>query len=633
MSARIDEIVFQTLEKERELRQQSAEEVKTDVTRAANAVGNFTAPEKQRLQPAKLTLWCLELMLGGLVSVVVGFALIQYAAMSGVIWRFSEIQTDMGVSLDSSAAKVTIGWLFVSGGAFSAVIGYAGACYSLWQMKRGLIPPVWRRGLRGLVWGPPALIVFGVIAGAVIYFLRGGSISKRAEELERAEVAKAAAVEAARSKIVPTAEKPDPALAISVEEVFRKMNAAANESNGGEFWKLWGTGGTRAPELVTIETFFGKLEVLNARPSPQTTGLTNVYAALRKPDSSMSYQVFFFKYRSYQKKWECGGGESAPFRAACRVEFRPDKGGAEAILRTHLSGFGFRGETTFQPVKDAPRRFDIFGFDLSAEPAEMRANTVAKSLADSLSKFGFGESFKILTPAQKPEKPWLGEESTVTTSDATVHPARWTHVLRARSDGAEARLRADDQSLGLRETALLRVEAPKLRRSSFQRSRDDEEIVAAMPAGERVFFGERCGGAQYGAGVDLGGDEQSRGFVRLVTGEPRRPLQRACFTAKHEQSKRIREFKVVEQLDAQWLRRGNAVRPRFFAQGFLAVVGKEEVDIRADHRGGHRLIRAAHVLIKFLHLCLGHVEFPSGRAFEDRALTPVHLLFLGLPLR
>ena len=123
----------------------------------------------------------------------------------------------------------------------------------------------------------------------------------------------------------------------------------------------------------------------------------------------MSYRVFFFKYRPDQKQWECGGGESAPFRAACRVEFRPDKGGAETILRTHLSGFGFRGETTFRPVKDAPGQFDIFGFDLTAESAETQANVIAKSLADSLGKFGFGASFKILAPAQKPEKPWMGE--------------------------------------------------------------------------------------------------------------------------------------------------------------------------------------------------------------------------------
>ncbi len=36
-ASRIDEIVFRTLEKERDLRQQSAAEVKTDVTGAANS--------------------------------------------------------------------------------------------------------------------------------------------------------------------------------------------------------------------------------------------------------------------------------------------------------------------------------------------------------------------------------------------------------------------------------------------------------------------------------------------------------------------------------------------------------------------------------------------------------------------
>ena len=51
-------------------------------------------------------------------------------------------------------------------------------------------------------------------------------------------------------------------------------------------------------------------------------------------------------------------------------------------------------------------------------------------------------------------------------------------------------LRADDQSLRRREVALPRSETPKLRCSGFQRSRDDEEIVAAMPAGEGVLRGQ-----------------------------------------------------------------------------------------------------------------------------------------------
>ncbi|MFC7335622.1 protein kinase [Haloferula chungangensis] len=75
VNARIDEIVFRTLEKERELRQQSADEVKTEV-------GNSTKhserrePQSNATQPALLPalfLWMLVLLIGGGTITAMGY--------------------------------------------------------------------------------------------------------------------------------------------------------------------------------------------------------------------------------------------------------------------------------------------------------------------------------------------------------------------------------------------------------------------------------------------------------------------------------------------------------------------------------------------------------------------------------
>ena len=381
VSARIDEIVFQTLEKERELRQQSAAEVKTDVTGAAknaneSALSHAFAP----LTPKMVAK----------AAIVAGISLFTAAV-------FFSAGSDQGLLISLATVPFVLG------------------LFGLVFFKSTSVPHAAARTLAKRLGITLIVLMCALAIVGYLKQLQREQIMVRRAAASQALAEKAKAVAEVkvlpRPPIAPLTEKPAPAPAISVEEVFRKMNAAANESNGGEFWKLWGTGGMLSPELVTIETFFGKLEVLNARPSPQTTGDIDVYAGLRKPDSSMSYMVFLFGYDSRQKRWKCGGGKSAPFRAASRVEFRPEKGGVEAILRTHLRGFDFRGETMFRPVKDAPGQFDIFGFDFTAESAEVRANSIATSLADSLGKFGLGESFKILTPAQKPGRPWMGEDA------------------------------------------------------------------------------------------------------------------------------------------------------------------------------------------------------------------------------
>ena len=109
-----------------------------------------------------------------------------------------------GVVMFGAAAGFTFGstqGTLLTLATVAVVLGYVAACAALSQMRRGQISAAWRRGLRGIVWGPPTLIVFGGIASLVIYFLRGGLFAQRAAEQERArvEAAKMSAVQAANS--------------------------------------------------------------------------------------------------------------------------------------------------------------------------------------------------------------------------------------------------------------------------------------------------------------------------------------------------------------------------------------------------------------------------------------------------
>jgi serine/threonine protein kinase len=84
VSARIDEIVFQTLEKERELRQQSAAEVKTDVHRATRDGG----PVANRPKSAELPLWvpwAVGLITGGIALLAFSRNVGHDARTAGVI--------------------------------------------------------------------------------------------------------------------------------------------------------------------------------------------------------------------------------------------------------------------------------------------------------------------------------------------------------------------------------------------------------------------------------------------------------------------------------------------------------------------------------------------------------------------
>lgn len=149
VSALVDEVVHQTLEKERELRQQSTQEVKNDV----GSVGDFnghasvnrktSAPQSPTLErPARLTVISI------LLVVVCGILLFPAAlAMS-----------------QGDARDITVSLLAVA-----VLMGYAAAWVALSYMKSDHISKGWRGGLRVFAWTPIFALAGAPIVAGMIY--------------------------------------------------------------------------------------------------------------------------------------------------------------------------------------------------------------------------------------------------------------------------------------------------------------------------------------------------------------------------------------------------------------------------------------------------------------------------------
>ena len=416
VDARIDEIVFRTLEKERHLRQQSAEEVKTDVHRAAKNVDS--APENRGDRPANVTLWALGLILGGCV-------------MAGAAVAFTRGSTQ-GVMLTFAVVAVALGWI--------------ASWFALSSMRHGRIAKPWRRGLRFAAWTPVLAAAVLAVSVPTIYFLRSGgrgpvSVAKRTaeqaelathtedlkaltsimteamrlaatktpEELQALENARRksegglaeharlqAGLKASHGEGLPkTAASPAGSYTADyVEKFFRKMNALANESNSEEFIKLTSAQAKAMRGNVAVATvmehFTGtilSIEVLPPSPAFPATAFARVYAVTGKRDGVMDARLFTFETQRGLRYFDSYSA------AESRVEFRPEKGNAEGILRAHL-----HGTTALAPVPGTDGEFRLFGIALSGD-AGWSANATATNLRTSLAKVGLDSAFRVVQPA------------------------------------------------------------------------------------------------------------------------------------------------------------------------------------------------------------------------------------------
>ena len=157
VSARIDDIVLRTLEKERELRQQSATEVKTDMQGAAQT-GGGAEPAGRAGQPAPVTLWGLGLTLGGL-AMLGGAVAFTYGSTQGVLLTFAAV---------------------------AVVLGFVASCIAHSQMRRKQIPTHGRLLLLMIVILPPGIVVLAV--GLLLLFRARSIDHARTQHRQQMEI-------------------------------------------------------------------------------------------------------------------------------------------------------------------------------------------------------------------------------------------------------------------------------------------------------------------------------------------------------------------------------------------------------------------------------------------------------------
>lgn len=192
----------------------------------------------------------------------------------------------------------------------------------------------------------------------------------------------------------------------TAEEVFRKMVAAANAWDGDEFVKHEYRPSIplgNPPSVASrMAPFFGEILLVKQLPPGRfdTKDDVRFVTRMKARDGSIVYRELQFTTQDGQRKFRT---QRLPnYRAACRVEFRPDSFKAGSLLKLHL------GETSFTAVTGPDGQFDILGEDISADNAARRADQAADRLFESLKKAGQDSFFKIIQRAKVPEAPWLG---------------------------------------------------------------------------------------------------------------------------------------------------------------------------------------------------------------------------------
>ena len=350
VNTRIDEIVLRTLEKERELRHQSATEVKTDVQGAATTrpAGDVSKSPHSKRSHGKLA---FGMFVAGVVGTPIFFAL-----------RFGGAES-----------------MFLCGVAF------------LLAIVLGVMS--WREFLGKLA------VIATVLFLALYLFLRTDHY--RAANTGRPRD--------------PIQVPPVKAAEVTPEDVFRKMNAAANASNGDEFVKWlsrskFPDGRTEGPVTWLTNWFFGEIRYLKRGNDPTKEILptgkpstTILWAGIEKAHGKIEYREFVFCRED--DGWRYEVNLLPRYRSHSRIEFRPPNGDPATILKTHLDLMA-----TLIQVPENTNQFDVVARTGSADSVVTVANRSAESLQKSLTSVGLGDSFKIITPAEKPSKPWQGED-------------------------------------------------------------------------------------------------------------------------------------------------------------------------------------------------------------------------------
>lgn len=436
VNARIDEIVMRTLEKERELRQQSANEVKTDMCAAAMP-GGSTVHARPSLGPTILSHGVL-------------FALLATIFLF-VLPGFAEILREMGVprhSLPRIFLLQSVGGLRSVTGLllFPLLFGIdVGLCFLVRKIGGRIGLRLWNAAF---IVGMISIMSFSCLAmflpmKTVIAQLQQEELkisdpaSAEAGSVAAGAVAKDPANTAKETNQKPKANQSNTPRSedfervmpsVSMEEVFRKMNQAANRADETAFsWFVDATGASRS-SVGMMMSFLGVIDsirTINARKNWSEIGdkVPDGVILVGLKDSAGKIRWTLFGFRNAgEAGWKFSRLTSPLFHSKALIEFKPknSEADAEAILRSHLSSRRLKGpyEPKLLPVAGEKGVFELVGVHPSPDGAASSANFDVDGLFQSLKPFGLEGYLKVLARAEMPELPWIAEEEAEATPSA-----------------------------------------------------------------------------------------------------------------------------------------------------------------------------------------------------------------------
>ena len=388
VSTRIDEIVFQTLEKERELRQQSANEVKTDVHRAMRPEVAATGPRPTPATPGN-GLGKLAFAMFLVATVIAPVLWLYYARNEVVFMGILSLLSALGLALMSwreplgKFVTIATGMLLVTAAAVLALRVMAQRDQAAWAQQQAAQSA---RNLQPTAAGKPP----GPIA------------PPQPVEPQKQP----------RPRVVPSGSTEVPKHAgLTTEQVIRALNKLANESNGKEFGDLMRSR-NMLTEIETMPALLGEIICLRNDSRFSVRGQdARFIAEMKRHDGGVEYQglalvgIPAFSGNQLLTAYYLCEIYTVPYRATCRIEFLPESGSAMTILRTQM------GNEDFMAAASSPGQYDLCG-DSTASPEDAveAANAITANLHSSLKKFGLDATFKIIKPAEAPTSRWPGED-------------------------------------------------------------------------------------------------------------------------------------------------------------------------------------------------------------------------------
>ena len=222
-------------------------------------------------------------------------------------------------------------------------------------------------------------------------------------------------IEATLAEIKPTSAMPKPAksAADSAEDVFRKMNAAANESNL-QAWKKFllpqqtQSGRRRGSgEIKTMGWFAGEIVRIAKRPPHAVrNGISDRFVCLlvetKAPNGNHSKREFWYFHSN--DRWYFSSATDPHYAGICIIEFKPEHGDATAILASHLQ------QSVIVRVDVDPAQFQLIVYHEDAAEAAREANELAARLRESLKPFSMDSSLRVIKEATVPTSYWPDEE-------------------------------------------------------------------------------------------------------------------------------------------------------------------------------------------------------------------------------